>query len=470
MKKLRSCLAFGAALLLMSGLLLPVAANSAQSYWKGTDATGAIVTDNDCPIVVEHELLTFDVQDFPEPHYTSAEAFLAYPGKVTAEYSFYNPADYSVTATLRFPFGVLPDYAVTYDESKQKRCDDTVKYEISVNGEVIEKTLRHSSHPQFSGQFDLYTDMGKLYDSYIEDEFYHPDLPVTKFTFLASGVDEERYPAADGALYLTSDETKTKVLMENLGGGDGTNEDYSIIKTWVDEEKPFSVYVMGEVPQDFPQWKFYSDGSGETEIEGRMELLSSETMTMKDLALLKMEADSPVLEHDWYNAVIAMLKNREWSHGAIDCDAMHELNVSYDLMRWYEYEITLAPGERLVNTVTAPIYPDVNTGYKPPVYSYGYLLSPAKTWADFGTLDVVINTDSKIYKSEPRGYEKDGSSYKLSLDGLPDGELTFSLCNKRNPSRTSSYGSGFLKFVLVVIAGFVGLAYLFMHFANRRGR
>ena len=121
MKKLRSCLAFGAALLLMSGLLLPVAANSAQSYWKGTDATGAIVTDNDCPIVVEHERLTFGVQDFPEPHYTSAEAFLAYPGKVTAEYSFYNPADYSVTATLRFPFGVLPDYAVTYDESKQKR-------------------------------------------------------------------------------------------------------------------------------------------------------------------------------------------------------------------------------------------------------------------------------------------------------------------------------------------------------------
>jgi len=43
------------------------------------------------------------VQEFPRNYYSTAEEFLAYTGHVTAEYTFYNPADYTVTATLVFP-------------------------------------------------------------------------------------------------------------------------------------------------------------------------------------------------------------------------------------------------------------------------------------------------------------------------------------------------------------------------------
>ena len=60
-------------------------ANSAQMQWTGTTSTGAIVQDDACPIVVEKEVLTFDAQEFPKEHYTEPDAFLAYPGKVTAE-------------------------------------------------------------------------------------------------------------------------------------------------------------------------------------------------------------------------------------------------------------------------------------------------------------------------------------------------------------------------------------------------
>ena len=37
----------------------PAYANSAQSHWTGIDSTGAIVIDENCPIEVEKELLTF---------------------------------------------------------------------------------------------------------------------------------------------------------------------------------------------------------------------------------------------------------------------------------------------------------------------------------------------------------------------------------------------------------------------------
>lgn len=43
-----------------------VFANSAQSSWEGIYATGTIVADEDCPIIVERELLTFDISEFPQ--------------------------------------------------------------------------------------------------------------------------------------------------------------------------------------------------------------------------------------------------------------------------------------------------------------------------------------------------------------------------------------------------------------------
>ena len=72
-------------LLLLAGVCIqPAYANSAQRHWRGTDGTGAVVTGEDCPIVVDKELLTFDVQEFPEQYYPDTDSFLAYTGKVTA--------------------------------------------------------------------------------------------------------------------------------------------------------------------------------------------------------------------------------------------------------------------------------------------------------------------------------------------------------------------------------------------------
>ena len=51
-------------ILLLAGVCIqPAYANSAQRHWRGTDGTGAVVTGEDCPIVVDKELLTFDVQN-----------------------------------------------------------------------------------------------------------------------------------------------------------------------------------------------------------------------------------------------------------------------------------------------------------------------------------------------------------------------------------------------------------------------
>ena len=98
--------------------------------------------------------------------------------------------------------------------------------------------------------------------------------------------------------------------------------------------------------------------------------------------------------------------------------------------------MTVPAGETVKNEVTAPLYPDIDDHFDPAVYTYNYLLSPARGWAGFGTLDIEIITPYYLIESDifPK-FEKTESGYATSLGGLPSGELTFSLSADPDPDR-----------------------------------
>ena len=452
--------AISLSLVSMISLMFPVsaAANSAQTHWRGTNSAGAILTDETCPIIVEHEALSFDIQEFPQNHYSVAEDFLNYTGSVTAEYTFYNSSDYTVNATLVFPFGTYPDYAGAYDyeKGKQIRNKDIEKYDILVNGETIEKELRHTIC-LFGEQFEMEQDLGKLDGESVTDDFYSPELPVTKYTFLARDVDVDTYKAATASIVLPKDMEDTKIFMENQCGGDSLEEEIRL-DTWVDLVEPFSVFVLGK-QTELPEWKFYHNGACTDEIDGRMELIGTESMTLREFALSEYDANYGVLEEDWYQAIVYQLNYFEWTEGAFHSSEV-ELNVAERnrLMRWYQYDITLDAGERIVNTVTAPIYPSINANYEPPVYSYTYLLSPAQTWTEFGDLDIVIDTPYYLTEST-ESFTWNNPGYEVNLDGLPDGELEFTLCTETDPMQPNhrSYTMIVFGFGAVILIGIVYL-------------
>lgn len=408
------------------------AANSAQRYWTGTTASGAIVTDEECPLVVEKEILTFEIPEFPEQYYQEISEYLAYEGSVTAQYTFGNPSENTVTATLVFPFGTVPNYGYLQDRETGEVFlnADTEKYGITVDGGEMEKILRHTLS-LYGAQFELERDMGLLHQGYVKDTFYSPDLPVTRYTYHPEGVDTETYTAASAAFVLSVDPEKTKVLMENQSGGT-LQKDSVRLESWVDQRQPFVVDVIGEPLDQMPDWKFYENGTCEKEIEGTMVLAGTETTTLRDLLLSEYQTESGVLESDWYNAAVEMLNLSEWEYGAVS-GTEFTFDLSDRLMRWYEYEITVPPGGTIINTVTAPVYPSIDTGYRPPVYEYRYLTSPAKTWAEFGNLEIVIHTPYYRIKSEPEGFEKTADGYVCRLEGLPEDELTFRLCGEEEP-------------------------------------
>ena len=433
--------------------LVPVTAlaNSAQTLWDGTDSTGAIITGENCPIVVEHELLTFDIGEFPASYYREVSDYLAYSGSVTAAYTFYNPADYDVNATLVFPFGGIPDYGDIWDNENAKplRYSDTEKYDITVAGVPIERRLRHT-FMLWEHQFELEEDMAKLHDGFMDDPFYSPDMPVTRCTYVPGNADTETYHAASAAFVLSADPAITRVYMEG-GNGGKTLEDAVQLEGWVDPENPFVINVIGEPLTELPNWKFYTNGSCEEEIDGTMTLVSEETVTLKEFLLQEYDPASGILEHDWYNAMVTALNYYEWAHGAIAGTEIG-FDISDRLMRWYEYEISIGAGERIVNTVTAPIYPAIDGRYVPPTYQYTYLLSPAKTWAEFGTLDIVVNTPFYMIEDGVTiAFEQADHGYAVHLDGLPEGELTFTLCSEPVP-KIPAFQGGFPTDLLLIAA------------------
>ena len=428
-------------------LLSPTAvyANSAQTYFQGISATGTMVTGERSPIIVERELLTFDLQEFPQEYYGEEAEYLAYSGKVTAEYTFHNPADYDVTAKLAFPFGRTPDYGYSYPAS------DGEKYDILVDGEPVAHHVRHTLFYR-DEEFQLEKDLPNLHEGYMADEFWQFDTPVTKYTWEISGIAEE-FDAARLGFRWSGDASERKLmLMEQTGGNNA--EDKVAVTRWVENGDIIELYVFGKPLEENLEW-FSENGAKDTPFVYTLNFLGEETMTYEEYAFAGWKEDSNILPHDWYNAVTQNLKNSEWNYGILGSfEYTGRLNPD-DFLRWYEYEISIPAGGTIVNTVTAPIYPDMNTRYEPPIYEYTYLLSPAKTWTDFYAINIVVKTP--YFMTESGGdfsFQKGVDGYYLDYHGLPDGELTFTLSESEDPK---AFGVGLFAFIGQIIGFFVSL-------------
>ena len=450
-------------ILLLTGICMqPAYANSAQQNWSGTDSTGAVVTGEDCPIVVERELLTFDVQEFPEQYYTDTNDFLSYTGKVTAEYIFRNPSDYTVTATLVFPFGTVPSYGERIYNMENRMASypsDTEKYGVTVDEKPIDAAVRHTLKA-WSDQFSLEEDLPKLADDYITDDFFTPDMSVWIRQYIVRNIDSE-YESATAVFTWEEDASEVRVMSPEMNGYqsfDGGFQAFSRVRNG----DTLTLYIFGKLPITPIRLALYEDFSCKKRIDGEVAIESSEWISFERYVLSKNNAASGIAAHDFYNAQVEYLRSASEAYGSgfINCE-----DKVFSLMRWYEYTITLAPGQTITNTVTAPLYPAIDAGYTPSIYEYTYLLSPANTWAQFGALDIVINTPYYMTECGIDGFHKTDGGYALSLSGLPEGELTFTLSESEKPqpptwSILKSPAELIILLVMVlIIAGWCNRAY-----------
>lgn len=405
----------------------PVFANSGHRYEYGVTGAGAVVRNEESVLAVESEKLTFDIKGFPDYPDISG-----YNSTVTAEYKFVNTSENTVTTSMAFPIGVDP---VCYGNA--------VPPEIKLNGEEVEIETRHTY-----GRYNYFPDDVKdICDGFFEDDFYTPETKVTEFTVEVSTKKYDdlrligKVICGDGARFMC--------------GGSSDDEMYFFVNEYRNKE---TFYVFGDVDDFECEWSCaeYVDHlfkpSEYNPINRTVKIYEGSETTLKEFALECREKDSAVSETDWYNAVVSRL--------GVGSHAIY-VNRDFqdsDFTAWYLYDITLAAGESAVNTVTAPIFPSERYMYSPDVYEYEYYLSPAKSWQSFGKLEIVINTDNYLVFTPSVGFSESKSGYVARLDGLPDGELYFSLCSSANPKYESSNVGVVLLTVLLVFMGLISLA------------
>jgi hypothetical protein len=355
-----------------------------RDMWYGDEVRGVSIVDEDCPVLLERETVTFDLPEFPYLGRDSAEKYLAYPGRVTTEYHFYNPTDEVLTVKLAFPLGVNPAYAAIEGEDA---VSDLHKYSITLNGKAVTPELRHSTHEWYKTWTRLDVTYSSIMDEFASYHFYYPEAPVTVSTYTVSGINSEVYPDAFAVLDIPRPADGIGSLFIPDLGMDRSSSEYIRKGLVAENGMTITVYDIGVESDELPDWKIYSDHliDEAEQITGEITLTDKRVITFRDLAMSKWSEESGVKDVDWYNAFAYLFGVRIDNYERV-------LDLSYKLVPWYRYEITLAPGERAVNTVTAPIYPTANTRYSPAIYTYEYIRGELNTDENYQGTEVMINT------------------------------------------------------------------------------
>lgn len=416
-------------------------ANSAQRYFYGTTTAGAMLIDEESPIVVTNEDLTFNIESDPL-FYSQEES--EYKNTVSAKYTFNNPSEYVITSGLAFPFAKVVDYL------DQEIYNDIIsQYEVKVNEEVVATSLRHTYAKGDLNHFDLDQDLSRIVDQKKDDEFFNDDLAIYKHNFVMS-TDFVQY-----GLYFIEftlpDSYQGVIVSSQVYEYYPTNLPQNKVRFAVTRGELFSLYCLGQDISNLDE--NYSIYSSQNElIAGSVSEILTTTINFEQFIDLHYLSETPINDIDQHNIVIDhYLDGETINHSSAMLKDF--TNQHARVLTWYEYEITLQPGQTIINEVIAPLFPNVDSGYEPSIFEYTYLLSPASTWASFSNLNIKINTPYFLIGSNFDDQStKVEEGYTFSFDSLPEGEFTFSLSSDPNPVRNNSMSMG-IALVLLTIFG-----------------
>ena len=444
--------------LLCSVLCVPFCAfaNSAQREFEGVSSTGVIVKDENCPVTVTSENLVFDISSFPVLFNGQATE---YNSNVSAEYTFYNPADYDVNMQLVFPFSDAPYYM-----SYASDYSDTDKYSAYVDGRQVTTTVRATYS---SGCFSLSDDLPKIQDARVPLTAFADDTPVYKYT---ASVTYTGKPETAERCYVQFGINNNQTLFtENMYSGVYGDSDEEQLRIY---ESAATIYSVGEpLSSDFfKSPTYYSEEYKRVffnpftnyktvvkQIDGSVQCTESEQLTIGDLIFKYYQDDLRVSRDDYYNAVTYKLNRCDYKG---NFSGISIFDVSSSLLLWYQYDVSVPSKQSVVNKVVAPLYPTIDGYSEPSKYHYEYYLSPATCWASFADLDITVNTKAFMSENTLSAFEKTEYGYHAHYDQLPQSELKFALCDSENPELDKGAWSVVMTVFLVFVCIILGLILL----------
>ena len=418
----------------------------------------------DCPVTVTGEDLSFDFSSQERSNYSPL-------AKVTARYGMKNPSSGALNVQMAFPMiASLSDLSRMQGIRIQSDGKD-LPFRFSIGAAQSDDSLPRA----------YFSDDGTLNAS---------ALPA--FEEILKGVSSPSGPPEAligvGTLYRFScaETARLKINLRQQGksagilttGVNGYSQTGSGVELdgLCEPEAGMSVLTVGDISG--PDVKAYTE-SGEKELDAAVQVTSA-----------KQDADSFLREKLKQTQVYQAYPTEEFL-SELTAAALRaagdvaEKGVAFGDGEMYDflakqrvllltYEVPFPAGGARQVSVQYPMSGEMNAEKTAkPVYSYGYLLNPAKNWAGFRNLAIRIvppkEAPNLVRSSLPMTRSQDGS-YTTELDSLPGGDLTFSLyaSEKLTPKTWDSRSGRRALFRIFLLAAVCFLLLFYFRFFRKR--
>lgn len=442
-------------------------AGIAPPYYQGSQGSG-IVSQTQTAVNVASEILTFRIDSLPKGEFGTAEDFFG--ATMTAEYRLQNVSSEDVKLRLFFPVGTTTDYLSSLPDGSL--CT------ITAGGEGVETIMRYTycadeENAKFYGTYDVMDAIPK--NDYDESVYAH-DMNVYIYRYAVSIPETE---TSTGYFHFSYDCNTRKTQVVNLSGMGSfirNGRGYSECALPTGMKSEVTVVAFGEAPDDIRTEVCLSWYDGECVPGAQIEAEEIRTLTYEEWALSMYELaceTAPMSETDWYNVVSEIMADGTYLSYLPVTDRGGESFV--DCLRcWCEYEITVPANGTLVNTVSAPVFPTYMGGSRS-LWAFDYDLSSDQCWAGFGEIAIHIETDYLLEESALSFTKREGG-YTFTMDGLPMGDLSFTLAETEDGATVyDPYEGGVstLHSVLIllgVVAGIAVITVVVVFVIRRRNR
>jgi hypothetical protein len=394
-----------------------VFANSGPIYWKGYPSSDIMLIKENCPITVKNENLVFDFSDDESGHTIS--------GKATATYEMVNPTDELLSVQMAFPFvGRVDD--LSPDDITIMADSNPVPYDLFI-GDTVDSY--GASIEDREPSFDFKDIVNTITDGpYKAENFTEKELGKLYMIEVKPTTDQRINFAVD----FNFDFAKTKVLTHGFNRYE-RNDKKVRIAAWCYEPEVLEIYVLGE---DIDlKINAYTDGELSKKTDLFTHQISTKEVELKPYLIEYVknnnyrETNNMFSDTQLYN-LYAKALDRQFASG---------YSSEHDLLEQGNYQRILT----LVYTVEFPANSEkeVSVSYRTygtmdrretsdPLYSFDYILNPAKNWGDFKNLNIEIIAPQKaahIVKSSTQFTKRENNTYKATLAKLPEDDLSFTL-------------------------------------------
>lgn len=411
-----------AGLILTAVFLFPweASANSGPVYWQGYPSMDTLLIQEDSPIFVEKEDLTFDFSDDEYNSYTIS-------GEVTADYRMVNPADQPRQVQMAFPLiGTLADFSAGSIEIIADGRE--IPFEVYPGNKIGEQ--QSPWQPDTDPSYDFSSILGSVTNEPYRARSFSGNEKGRLYTI-------DVRPAGENylnfALDFSLDYSRTKVIISGFNRLE-SDDDWLRISARCTKPETLEIFVIGEDIK--PNIRAYSDGELKEETGLYTYDISS---TEEEIVpyLLRTRAENTVRADRQYLSEIqlANLYTRalddifQKNRGFCTWDDLLSQEHSQRIIVLVYNADFLADSTKQVSVKYRAGATMDQTKTSRPIYSFDYILNPAQNWSALNSLNIEIippESSPHIISSNISLERGEDNIYRASLTGLPENDLSFS--------------------------------------------